>query len=80
MRLLVVDAHSKWPEIVRMSRTMAELNTKSLKSMFARFELPEQLVTDNGPQWVSDLKLFVRITTLDIFVQPRIALQVKRTS
>ena len=54
MFLVAVDAHSKWPEVHIVGSTTAvktlEVNTK----MFAAYGLPEPLVTDNGPQFVTD--------------------------
>jgi len=48
MYLIVVDAHSKWPEVVEMSSTPAASTIPHLRSLFARFGLPEQCVSDNG--------------------------------
>ena len=53
MLFLAVDAHSKWPEIEIMSSTTAIKTIEVLRKMFARHGLPEQIVTDNGPQFVS---------------------------
>ena len=53
MFLLLVDAHSKWPEIHKMSSTMADHTIAVLRSVFAAFGLPEQVVSDNGPQFTS---------------------------
>ena len=53
MFFIVVDAHSKWPEVVTMSTTTSHTTIEALRSMFARFGLPEQLVSDNGPQFTS---------------------------
>ena len=50
MFLVAVDAHSKWPEVVEMSTTQT---VAVLRKMFTANELPEQLVSDNGPQFVS---------------------------
>ena len=52
--LLVVDAHSKWPEIRLMTSTTTEATIRELRDIFARFGLPNQLVSDNGPQFRSD--------------------------
>lgn len=52
--LLLVDAHSKWPEIIPMRSTTAKATIFQLKLIFARFGLPERIVTDNGPQFSSD--------------------------
>ena len=51
--LLLVDAHSKWPEMVELSSTTSERTINALRSLFAVYGLPEQLVTDNGPQFTS---------------------------
>ena len=36
-----------------MTSTMADSTIATLRRVFAAFGLPEQLVTDNGPQFVS---------------------------
>ncbi|XP_045511104.1 uncharacterized protein K02A2.6-like [Colias croceus] len=46
---ILVDAFSKWIEVSAMKRTDTESTVSVLRSMFARFGLPSQLVTDNGP-------------------------------
>ncbi|CAB3238863.1 unnamed protein product [Arctia plantaginis] len=51
--LLVVDAHSKWIEVLPMARTDAQSTITALMSVFGRFGLPSQLVTDNGPPFLS---------------------------
>lgn len=54
MFLVVIDAHSKWPEVVTMKSTSSERTIEELRSIFSRFGLPQQLVSDNGPQLVSE--------------------------
>jgi hypothetical protein len=51
--LVLVDAHSKWIEVVAMRGTDAGATTKALGNIFAQFGLPSQLVTDNGPPFSS---------------------------
>ena len=51
--LVVVDAYSKWPEVAVMSSTTSEKTINVLRTMFAQHGLPEQLVSDNGPQFTS---------------------------
>lgn len=51
--LIVVDAHSKWIEALEMRATDARTTIKAFRSIFARFGLPSQLVTDNGPPFFS---------------------------
>ncbi len=61
MFLVAVDAHSKWPEVHLMKETTAAKTIDILRQMFCTFGLPEQLVTDNGPQFVSeDFVVFTR--------------------
>ena len=40
MFLVVVDAHSKWIEVISMSTTTAELTIQHLRQLFARFGIP----------------------------------------
>ena len=54
MWLIVVDAHSKWPEVIPMTSTTATKTIQELRLIFARWGLPEQLISDNGPQFVSE--------------------------
>jgi len=54
MFLLIVDAHSKWPEIQIMSTTTASKTVSVLREVFARYGLPQQLVSDNGPQFIAE--------------------------
>ena len=51
MFLITVDAHSKWPEVVPMTTTSAIRTIETLRTMFAKNGIPEQLVSDNGPQF-----------------------------
>ncbi|XP_061196633.1 uncharacterized protein K02A2.6-like [Saccostrea echinata] len=54
MFFVVVDAFSKWPEVVQMSTTTADRTVDVLRRIFSRNGLPDQLVSDNGPQFVSE--------------------------
>ena len=51
---LVVDAHSKWVEIIEMKSTTTTATIEVLRGLFASYGLPTQLVSDNGPQFVSE--------------------------
>ncbi|KRX51535.1 Uncharacterized protein T09_14668, partial [Trichinella sp. T9] len=53
MFLIIVDAHSKWPEVLHMPHITTEQTIESLKTVFARFGFPEVLVSDNGTQFTS---------------------------
>ena len=50
---IAVDAYSKWPEVVVLTSTTSVKTIEVLRSMFAHHGLPEQLVSDNGPQFTS---------------------------
>ena len=54
MYLIVIDAHSKWPEIIDFGiNTKASTLIEEFSTLFARFGLPLHMVTDNGPQFRS---------------------------
>lgn len=52
--LIVVDAHSKWIEAIKMNKTTASSVIKELSAIWARFGLPKQVVSDNGPPFFSE--------------------------
>ena len=54
MFLLVVDSHSKWLEVKIMPSTTSTATIEKLRDMFARYGIPDRLVSDNGPQFVSN--------------------------
>jgi len=52
---LLIDAHSKWPEVIEMDSTTAQKTITELCKLFAAYGPPEQIVSDNRPQlFVSD--------------------------
>jgi hypothetical protein len=54
MYLVIVDAFSKWPEVMQMSSATASATIASLRQIFARLGLPSCVVSDNGPQFTSE--------------------------
>ncbi|XP_064477777.1 uncharacterized protein K02A2.6-like [Ornithodoros turicata] len=50
---IVVDAFSKWVEAEVVSSPSAEATVSCLRSIFARHGLPDVIVSDNGPAFVS---------------------------
>ncbi|XP_045462448.1 uncharacterized protein K02A2.6-like isoform X1 [Harmonia axyridis] len=50
MYLIIVDAHSKWLEVLTMKSTTSEMTRET----FARFGLPEVVVSDQGTQFKSN--------------------------
>ena len=60
--LIVVDAYSKWPEVIPMQSTTSVCTIKVLMQIFATHGLPERIVTDNGPQFCSqEFKEFLEV-------------------
>eukprot|EP00117_Sycon_ciliatum_P016083 scpid82117/ scgid4615/ Uncharacterized protein K02A2.6 len=53
MWLVIVDAHSKWPEVIPMPSTTSLATIASLRTVFARYGCPDLIVSDNGPQFAS---------------------------
>ena len=49
--LVVVDSYSKWPEIFQMKSTTTVATVLQLCKLFSAYGLPEQLISDNGPQF-----------------------------
>ena len=54
MLFVITDTHSKWPEVCVMSTTTSAKTIVVLRDLCARYGLPNQLVSDNGPQFTSD--------------------------
>ena len=58
---IVIDSHSKWPEVIEMSSTNSTQTITVLRRFFSTYGLPEQLVSDNGPQITSEeFKTFMK--------------------
>ncbi|KHN83184.1 Uncharacterized protein K02A2.6, partial [Toxocara canis] len=51
--LVLVDAYSKYPEISRMASTTSLATINTLRGLFARYGLPETIVSDKGAQFSS---------------------------
>ena len=51
--LLTMDSHSKWLEVIEMTQTSTHHTICVLRQLFARYGLPQQIVSDNGPQFTS---------------------------
>ena len=51
--LIVVDAHSRWPEVHEMRSTTATATIQGLRRLFAFYGLPVQLMSDNRPHFTS---------------------------
>ena len=53
MFLVLVDAYSKWMEVMPVGAATAAGTIAKLRHVFAVHGLPEKIVTDNGPQFTS---------------------------
>jgi len=51
--LVIVDAHSKWLEVFIMNNITTLSTINVLRTLFARYGFPEQIVSDNGTQFCS---------------------------
>ena len=51
--LVVSDYFSNFIEVSRLQAITTQAVVRELKTIFARFGIPETLVTDNGPQFAS---------------------------
>ena len=53
MFFVVVDPHSKWPEVLVMNFTTSQSAIEALRTLFGCYGLPTQLVSNNGSQFIS---------------------------
>ena len=53
MILILIDAHSKWIEAICTHGSTSTVVIDELRTLFGQFGLPETIVTDNGPCFVS---------------------------
>ena len=51
--LVIVDIHSKWIEAIPLKVATATTTIGVLRRFFASFGLPEEIISDNGPQFVA---------------------------
>ncbi|XP_028412533.1 uncharacterized protein K02A2.6-like [Dendronephthya gigantea] len=51
--LLCVDYYSKFPEVAKLPSLKSSATITALKSIFARHGIPDEVVSDNGPQFAS---------------------------
>ena len=62
--LLVIDYFSRYVEVAKLSRTTSPNIIVHLKSMFARHSIPDQLPSDNGPQFSANTNKSSRTFTI----------------
>ena len=62
MYLAVVNAKSKWIEVLLMSSTTTAATVRALRYLFSVHGLPEEIMSDNGPQFVAqEMKDFLKL-------------------
>ena len=60
--MIVVDAYSKWPEVITMKITTPIVKIIALIQIFATHGLPEKIVSENRPQFTSqEFKDFLKV-------------------
>ncbi|XP_022165223.1 uncharacterized protein K02A2.6-like, partial [Myzus persicae] len=52
--LIMTDVFTKWPEVAEMKVSNSGSVIEKLREIFARFGLPNKIVSDNGPQFRSE--------------------------
>ena len=53
--LLIVDYYSRWIEISKLEQMTSQCVINHMSSVFARYGIPEVVVSDNGPQYTSEV-------------------------
>lgn len=51
--LISVDCYSKWPEIAKLDQPTYNCVIQHLRNQFARYGIPDEAMSDNGPQFAS---------------------------
>ena len=54
MLLVIVDAHSKWLEVLPVSNATTTVTIEQLLNVFTTHGLPNTIVSDNGSVFTSD--------------------------
>ena len=57
--MVITDYYSSWIEIIYMGHdTTAKTTITKFKNVFARWGIPQEVITDNGPQFRNEFKAF----------------------
>ena len=51
--IVATDYFSRYPEVIKLTTTTSSSIISALKSIFARYGIPEEVLSDNGPQYSS---------------------------
>ncbi|XP_045778211.1 uncharacterized protein K02A2.6-like [Maniola jurtina] len=52
--LIIIDAHTKWIEVEKLTSISATVVISRLRQLFAKFGLPKMIQSDNGPPYNSE--------------------------
>ena len=61
--IILVNYFSRYPEVQRITSTSSTTVINWLKSTFSRFGIPETVISDNGPQFASNIFLTLQMST-----------------
>ena len=64
--LLVIDYFSRYIEIAKLTPESTGYVIKHMKSIFARHGIPQELISDNGPQY-SSRELLTLLRSMDLY-------------
>ena len=51
--VIASDYFSRFPEVIKLATTTSSSVISALKSLFSRYGIPEEVISDNGPQYAS---------------------------
>lgn len=69
--LTLIDSATRWPYVIPKSYIDSESICEVLLELFARFYFPECILSDNGPQYVSNLTSQVnKLLGVVLFILP----------
>lgn len=69
--LIVIDPHSKWPEVKIVNTTSSQCAIRALRQIFSEQGLPEVLVSDNGTAFTSEeFKKFLKCNGIRHILTP----------
>ena len=61
MILIIINAHLIWMEVYPTGSSLSQITMEKIRLCFASLGIPKQLVTDNGPYFISkNSKQFIR--------------------
>ncbi|MBS0647573.1 MAG: DDE-type integrase/transposase/recombinase, partial [Verrucomicrobia bacterium] len=70
--LVIVDAFTRWVELFSLPAATAEVTADCILQVIGRYGVPEEILSDNGPQFVADVikSLMVSLDVNHVFSTP----------